>query len=288
MDNKTATLIKQKGQGLLLQLIPPLVETAVELGIKNIGLSDVSYPDLCPTKEQLDKALRVRNQLVDVLNKTSKTIETLSKPLNVLNTVITTTSTALEVVDTAIIAAKIAIPLLPTPTPGVPNPGNLALVSLDTLNGLKKDTLTPKIELTKNTISNISIALDATNKVLVSIIQLLKSLDFLLLRCSTSENQLNTSEDQLIPFSDYLTKIEENQQQIQVLNDASNLSSIYKGFTLEIVEKQYSPTVKQVQAVAKNPQGIILLQTPLSFTTVPQVLIEELKLIIDSNNLKAN
>lgn len=280
MDNKTAALIKQKGQDLLLQLIPTIVETAVELGIKNIGLPDISYPDLCPTKEQLDKALRIRNQLVDVLNKTSKTIETLSKPLNVLNTVVTTTSTALKVVDTAIVAAKIAIPLLPTPTPGVPDSGNSALVALDTLNELKKDKLTPKIELTKNIISGISIALDATNKVLVSIIQLLKSLDFLLLRC-------NTSEDQLTPFSDYLTKIEENQQQIQVLNDASNLSSIYKGFTLEIVEKQYSPTVKQIQAVAKNPQGTILLQTPLSFTTVPQVLIEELKLIIDSNDLKA-
>jgi hypothetical protein len=285
MDDKTSALIRQKGQDLLLQLIPTIVETAVELGIKNIGLPNIGYPDLCPTKEQLDKALRIRNQLVDVLNKTSKTIETLSKPLNVLNTVVTTTSTALKVVDTAIIAAKIAIPLLPTPPPGAPNPGNTALVSLDTLNELKKDKLTPKVELTKNIISSISIALDATNKVLVSIIQLLKSLDFLLLRCGASEDQ--ASEDQLVPFDSYLTKLEQNQQQIQVLNDASNLSSIYKGFTLEIIEKQYSPTVKQVQAVAKNPQGIILLQTPLSFTTVPQVLIEELKLIIDNNDLKA-
>jgi len=284
MDDRIAALIRQKGQDLLIQLIPVVVEKATELGIKNIGLPNISYPDSCPTKEDLDKALRIRNQLVDKLNKTSKTIETLSKPLNILNTVVTTTSATLDTVSGAIAAAKLSIPLLPTPTPGAPDPGNSALVALDSLNELKKDKLTPKIELTKVIISSISLALDTTNKVLINMIQLLKSLDFLLLRCGASE-------DQLTPFSDYLTKIEQNQQQIQALNNAanlpSNISSVYKGFTLEIVEKQYSPTVKQIQAVAKNPQGIILLQTPLSFTTVPQVLIEELKLVIDSNNLKA-
>jgi hypothetical protein len=280
MDDRIAALIRQKGQDLLTQLIPVVVEKATELGIKNIGLPNISYPDSCPTKETIDKVLKIRNQLVDKLNKTSKIIETLSKPLNVLNTVVTTTSTTLNTVSGAIVAAKLSIPLLPTPTPGAPDPGNSALVALDSLNELKKDKLTPKIELTKAIISSISLALDTTNKILINLIQLLKSLDFLLLKCGASE-------DQLTPFNDYLTKIEQNQQQIQALNNASNLSSIYKGFTLEIVEKQYSPTVKQIQAVAKNPQGIILLQTPLSFTTVPQVLIEELKLVIDNNNLKA-
>ena len=65
-------------------------------------------------------------------------------------------------------------------------------------------------------------------------------------------------------------------------------SSVYKGFTLDIVKESFSPTVDRVKAVAKNPQGIVLLQTPLSFTTTPQVLVSEIKLIIDSNpNLKA-
>ena len=62
----------------------------------------------------------------------------------------------------------------------------------------------------------------------------------------------------------------------------------YKGFILDIVTVPFSPTVNRVRAVAKNPQDIIMLQTPLSFTTTPQVLISEIKLIIDSNpNLKA-
>ena len=85
----------------------------------------------------------------------------------------------------------------------------------------------------------------------------------------------------------------DNAQKQQVV-DAQNVnavdfpSSIYKGFTLDVIKEPFSPTVNRVKAVAKNPQGIILLQTPLSFTTAPQTLISNIKLIIDLNpNLKA-
>ena len=57
--------------------------------------------------------------------------------------------------------------------------------------------------------------------------------------------------------------------------------------TLEIVKKPYNNKVNQNIGVAKNQYGIILLQTNPSFTTTPQVLIDELKLIIDRDNLKA-
>ena len=52
-------------------------------------------------------------------------------------------------------------------------------------------------------------------------------------------------------------------------------------------EEQFSPTVSRRRAVALNPQGIVLLQTPLSFTSTPEVLVQQLKLIIDNSNLKA-
>ena len=91
----------------------------------------------------------------------------------------------------------------------------------------------------------------------------------------------------LTPLDDSLIQLE--QAQTSALLQAQNPSTLtnYKGFILEVVTEVYSPTVNRVKAVAKNQQGIILLQTPLSFTTIPQILIEEIKLIIDSNNLKA-
>ncbi len=84
--------------------------------------------------------------------------------------------------------------------------------------------------------------------------------------------------------SDYLNAVEQQYTQAAI---APTTSQVYNGFTLDIVEEPFSPTVKRIKAVARNPQGIILLQTPLSFTTLSQVLITELKLIIDKSNLKA-
>jgi len=72
------------------------------------------------------------------------------------------------------------------------------------------------------------------------------------------------------------------------LANTSIIDEVYNGFTFSIVEKQFSPTLNQKIGQAKNSQGIVLLQTEPSFTQDPQVLIEELKLIIDRDNLKAN
>ena len=88
-----------------------------------------------------------------------------------------------------------------------------------------------------------------------------------------------------------LTPLNDNLQQLQEsLNSANNINnnSTYKGFVLEIVKEAYSPTADRRKAVAKNTQGIILLSTPLTFSTDDQTLLNEIKLLIDSNNLKAD
>lgn len=63
--------------------------------------------------------------------------------------------------------------------------------------------------------------------------------------------------------------------------------SLYKGFRLEIETKKYTDTVNQNRAVGKNNSGIILIATEYSFASDPNVLINELKFIIDRDNLKA-
>ena len=69
----------------------------------------------------------------------------------------------------------------------------------------------------------------------------------------------------------------------------SNTQQSYKGFTFEIVEVKLpnDPTVTRRVGRALNTEGIIALETEPSFTQNTKVLIEELKLIIDRDNLKA-
>ena len=61
----------------------------------------------------------------------------------------------------------------------------------------------------------------------------------------------------------------------------------YQGFTFQIETVAFSLTVNQLRALALNQFGIPVLESELSFTTNPQTLIDELKLIIDRDNLKA-
>ena len=69
--------------------------------------------------------------------------------------------------------------------------------------------------------------------------------------------------------------------------ESSLLDTTYKGFNFEIEEIPFSPTVNRKRALAKNSDNITLLQSELSFTSTPNILIEELKFVIDRDNLRA-
>ena len=162
-------------------------------------------------------------------------------------------------------------------------PSDIVFIGPLTLNSPSNPDLgpwaiSPKITNTKSTIDSISLATSIVRNPLLKILNILNSIDKYLKKCSKDTPELT-------PLNDSLLTLEQTQNQVV---EAFLTETTYNGFILEIITVPYSPTVNRVKAVAKNTQGIILLQTPLSFTTTPQVLIEEIKLIIDSNNLKVN
>jgi len=73
------------------------------------------------------------------------------------------------------------------------------------------------------------------------------------------------------------------QEGAQTQNESS-----YKGFILDIETRVFSPTLTQRRAIAINPSGIVEVTTEFSFATAEDVLIEDLKLIIDELNLRAD
>lgn len=292
-QDKIPLLLANKGQELLNQLIPKIIDIATKTGIQNIGDVNEKLPDFCLPPDELKKILTIRNALVDKLNSVNKTINSLKKIVDPLNTVVTTTTVVLQTLNNSIDTIKPTIFILPSAAPGFPSPPAIATSAIDTLRTLVQKT-TPKITKAQNTISSIAITMDFVNNILLKIIGLLNSIDKYLKGCNATSNtntlipNATSNTDTLIPLDSSLIQLE--QEQIAAIAQSQNVSTLsnYKGFILEVITEPYSPTVNRVKAVAKNAQGIILLQTPLSFTTQSQILIEEIKLIIDSNNLKAN
>jgi hypothetical protein len=269
-NNIVSQLIIKKAQELITSLTPTLAQLISDIGVKNIGQPDMMIPDTCLTDDKLEQIATIRNNIYDKVNTTANAIKRLSGPIDTLNRLVTTTSTALATVSALRRTTNAAIALIPPPA----SPPGAVISGLNTLKDLE-EFLTPKIAIAQVSISTISLALDFANEILAKVMKIIDIVDQYLERCAN------------VPPPD------KNENLTKAINDYNQTlipntdNQIYKGFILEIVEEPYSPTVNRRQAVAKNSNGIILLKTPLSFTTDTQVLIEELKLVIDKNNLKA-
>jgi hypothetical protein len=69
-----------------------------------------------------------------------------------------------------------------------------------------------------------------------------------------------------------------------VLTDSQHLHQVGKLLETEITEKP----LKRKRAIAKNRSGVNLLQGEWSFSSIDQILIDELTFYIQTNNLKAD
>jgi len=257
---KLGQILIQKGTELEAQLPPSIT-----------NLTSQFTPGSCPDAATLQSIVDKRNNIVGKLN-------SVGQSLDVITSTYTGVSGFLEVVIFAISNLKNiqtglnqAAKLLPA----IPGAAVSAINDLgDAANRLTFDNLgNSKLQKQKDRLDSLVIPIAIFSKIIQNIVTLLNSLDTLIIACNPDLSLDNVS--------DTIIQTANNQIQAET-NDGS-----YKGFTFQIEEVPYSPTVTRRRALALNQSGIALLQTELSFTTNNQTLIDELKLIIDRDNLKA-
>jgi hypothetical protein len=236
-------------------------------------LSNLTTPDgLCLPENQLNEFIIQRNNIVDTLNQINKYLDLTTSAIGITSTTLNTlisTSQTLRGLKPAAIAATAASP--------APGPfASLVLQANELLDNLKFDALgNSKLNKLKVIIDGTAVPISLTSRFISNAITILTSIDIIIKKCSPNST--------FSPISQNLIDITEAQlKSSQTTNDIT-----YKGFIIEIEEVPFNDTITRRKAVGKNSQGIPLIETELSFTTNPQILISELKLIIDRDNLKA-
>jgi hypothetical protein len=259
---KLGQLLIQKATELESQIIGPL-------STLKAGLTE----GVCPDPAILDAIITKRNNIVNKLNSAGRLIDTVNKAFIGVSTfleILIFGVTALKATKTG---ASLAVKFLPV------SPGAVTSVLSDledVKNKITYDNLgNSKLQKYKDSIDSLIIPIALFSVTIKTISALLNSLDALIAPCLNANQQLNqvSAELQAIINSE--------------LEADKNDDDSYKGFVFQIEEVPYTPTVNRRKAIAVNKQGIPLLETALSFTTNNQTLIDELKLIIDRDNLKA-
>jgi hypothetical protein len=228
----------------------------------------------CANQETLQEAVRIRNEINEQLGKLGQSYNLTNQALNRLSDFLTGQIDSITLIKQIRSAANAASALIPSP-PGVPGAvTSLLTSSKDVIDLLLFTALgQPKLAKVKATIDSGLMFISMSSQALRRILEPLNILDRLLVKCGQTVTPRPESIIQL--------------QQVNQTTETSNNFN-YKGFTLEVIEEPFSQTVTRRKAVAKNDQGIILVETPLSFTTLDQVLLDQVKFIIDSQNLKPN
>jgi len=264
-----------------------------ELPKQIVTILETVFADGCPNPNDstIKELIATRNSLVTSLNIVGKQLNTLTLALTGLNTFLSISQTVIDALKTTKTATSLAVKTVPSP-PGVPGVVTSTLSDLETV--INKSTFekdgTPRLPKIANSIASASLAISLVNLYIQQIVGILSALDIKLKQCAPdlAGNISNTPPNApvfpgLTPISNDLISIAA--QQTQADNTINQVT--YAGFLIEIEEVPYTPTVNRRRAVGKNQSGIILVQTELSFTTQDLILINELKLIIDRDNLKA-
>lgn len=253
------------------QLIPIAIGMISEFGIASASIlitkqqSEIQrYIDnsTCPTPDTLNKLLNTKNKLYKKINNITNTIDVTTKALGITTGILGGLDIALQIFKNLPIPVAVA---------GVGLPMNVITKVQDSIK---------KLEGTITKLSAISagslVILVSIRQVLTQLMQYLSLLDMLIQHCAP-----NTPQTQETLNKALLDLTKEAEQQSVITPPDVN------GFTLTVETEITEKPLKRKRAIAKNKSGVSLLQGEWSFSSIDQILIDELSFYIQTNNLKA-
>jgi len=179
---KLGNIIYDKGK-VIQQLLNP---------IANKLLADATLPEgVCVPQVTLDRLILERNALVGQLNDIGASLDTITKSITGLNTyfnLVITVINTISVAKTVISAAAKVVPIIPGAVPA-------ALSDLeDAKNKLVfTNTGTSKLDKIQSSITTSAISISLVNGYILSIVNILNSLDSILAKCSPNSTYLPIS-----------------------------------------------------------------------------------------------
>ena len=274
MANNKKEEFKKTVIPFIIKLLLPFGAVALQAIISKIPLDKIKDQISCPSQAKILELTNKRNKLVRQINNAYKTINTLTKTLSITSTAITAIQAGITVIEA-----------LPYPATGIPPftfPVGLPPLTsgIIELTGTGKDKLKDALKKANVVISIVTLALAAFGAILGIILRLLNNLDALIQQCAQEQEiPFEVINDELNSFVNQSTGIS-NSSAIQ----ATQEDNTYKGFTLELkLDTTNSSKYPRRFAQALNKIGIPVLKTDSSFASDPQVLLDQLKFIIDSN-----
>ena len=237
--------------------------------------------EVCPTKEELQRILNQKNQLVRALNN----VYYVSNALTVAAVGVGVFGTALLILGK--LYKKLPIPVVTPSVPGVKPEGSISIpippITVEVATTATTTAFADKaIKYTKGgkkalkisaQLQSVSLTLASTTTLAISLLNLIDALATI---CAQGEFTNEEISEDIIAFS-------------AAAAAQGNLTSPeYKGFTLEIrTDNKPTGTLYKRYAVALDRRGIIVLKGQPSLASSTQILLDELKYLIDSNpNLK--
>ena len=267
-------LFKQKLLDLLKKLktllLPLILSMIAQFGITKLKeLLDKGKDEIegkfCPSPEKLDIIIKRKNQIVKQLNNSLKTIESATKILGISGNVILTLEIAFRILKN--------LPLPTSVPPGVGLPTNVLLGIQDNKQQIEKTITT-----LKGVNTSTLIVLNLLRQTIIKVIEYLNILDKLIQHCYQGGDDSN--QEQISSELLALTQEQANQE--------SPVVTIVNGFTMGVETEKTTNPLKRRRATATNAGGVVMLKGEWSFSSIDQILIDELVFYIQVNDLKAD